>query len=90
MAITAERIVAGATAVALNDASTADCSLVLTNISANGADIGDSAVAAGNGFDLPAGATVTIDVDPGDQVFAVRSGTQDATIGVLRTDRRRV
>jgi hypothetical protein len=42
-------------------------------------------VTAGTGFDLAAGATVTVELAPGDVLFAIRSAAADATIAVLRT-----
>jgi hypothetical protein len=40
-------------------------------------------VTAGNGYFLPAGATVQLQLNAGDQVFAVRSGAADAVLSVL-------
>lgn len=73
------------TAVALNTASTRGQSLVLKNTSANAADLGASTVTAAAGFDLAAGATVTVVLAPGDVLYAIRSAGADATIAVLRT-----
>jgi hypothetical protein len=85
MAVTAARVTVSTTAVALNTASTAGQTLVLKNTSANAADLGPSGVTATNGFDLAAGAVVTVEVDAGDVLFAIRSAAADATIAVLRT-----
>lgn len=85
MAVTAARITASTSAVALNTASTAGMQLTITNTSANAADLGPSTVTAGAGFDLAAGATVTVDVDQGDVLYAIRSAAADATLAVLRT-----
>lgn len=85
MAVSAARITVSTSAVALNTASTAGQRLTLKNTSANAADLGSSGVTATNGFDLAAGATVTVEVAPGDVLFAIRSGGTDATIAVLRT-----
>ena len=73
------------TAIALNTASSAGQTLVLKNTSANAADLGASTVAATTGFDLAAGATITVELDPGDVLYAIRSAASDATIAVLRT-----
>lgn len=85
MAITAARVTASTTAVALNTASDAGLTLVLKNTSANAADLGPSTVSAAAGFDLAAGATLTVPVKPGDVLYAIRSGASDATIAVLRS-----
>lgn len=85
MAVTAARITASTSAVALNTASTAGMQLTIKNTSADAADLGPSTVTAGAGFDLAAGATVTVDVDQGDVLYAIRSAAADATLAVLRT-----
>jgi len=85
MAVTAARITASTSAVALNTASTAGMQLTIKNTSANAADLGPSTVTAGAGFDLASGATVTVDVDQGDVLYAIRSAAADATLAVLRT-----
>ena len=72
-------------AVALNTANpTKPTRLVLTNTSANAADLGTSAVTAGAGYSLAASATTTVDIEPGDVMYAIRSGGTDAVISVLR------
>lgn len=85
MAVTATRVTVSTSAVALNTATTAGMQLTIKNTSANAADLGPSGVAAGAGFDLAAGATVTVDLGPGDVLHAIRSAAADATIAVLRT-----
>jgi len=60
MSVTAARVTASTSAVALNTADTAGMTLALKNTSANAADLGPSTVTAGAGFDLAAGATVTV------------------------------
>lgn len=87
MAITAARITASTSAVALTTAETDVVSgsvLIVKNTSANAADLGPSGVTAGAGFDLAAGATVTVELTAGEQLFAIRSGGTDATISLLR------
>ena len=85
MAVTAQRITASMTPVALNAASGGGERLLIKNTSANAADLGGAAVAAGAGFDLAAGATVgPIELDPGDVLYAIRSAAADATLSVLR------
>lgn len=84
MAISAARVTASTSAVALNTASTSAQVLTVKNTSANAADLGASTVTAAAGFDLAAGATVTLTVDPGDVLYAIRSGGADATLAILR------
>jgi hypothetical protein len=88
VAITAARVTVSTSAVALNAAETDTVSgstLILKNTSANAADLGPAGVTAGAGFDLAAGATLTVVVPPGELLFAIRSAASDATIAVLRT-----
>ncbi|HWP38940.1 MAG TPA: hypothetical protein VNL18_15445 [Gemmatimonadales bacterium] len=85
MAVSAARVTVSTTAVALNTASSSGMRLLLKNTSANAADLGASNVTAGAGFDLAAGATVTVELQPFDVLFAIRSAAADATIAVLRT-----
>jgi hypothetical protein len=58
--------------------------LVIKNTSANAADLGPSTVTATTGFDLAAGATVTVELGLGEQLYAIRSAAADATLSVLR------
>lgn len=85
MAVTAARVTASTTAVALNTAAGGGERLLVTNTSANAADLGPAGVTAGAGFSLAASATVSLELDPGDVVYAIRSGASDATLAVLRT-----
>ena len=71
--------------MALNTASTSGQKLVLKNTSANAADLGAAGVTAGAGFDLAAGATITVELQPQDVLFAIRSAGADAIIAVLRS-----
>lgn len=85
MAVSAERVTVGTSAVALNTASTGGLTLVVKNVGATlAADLGPSTVTSGAGFDVPAAATVTVEVDAGDVLFAISSGT-GTTLAVLRT-----
>jgi hypothetical protein len=60
--------------------------LLVNNTSANPADLGPAAVTAGTGYDLAAGASVVVELGPGDgQLFAMRSAAADAVLAVLRT-----
>ena len=85
MAISAQRITASTSAVALNSASTAGVTLVITNTSANAADLGPSSVTAGAGYSLAGNASVTVKVQPNDVLYAIRSGASDATLAIIRT-----
>lgn len=87
MAVSAQRITVSTTAVALNtDTDTVGgTTLVIKNTSANAADLGPSTVAATTGFDLAAGATVTVELGLGEQLYAIRSAAADATLSVLRS-----
>lgn len=87
MAITAARVTVSTAAVPLNVAETdlvAGSVLYLKNTSANAADLGPAGVAAGAGADLAAGASMTIQLPPGEILFAIRTAAADATISVLR------
>ncbi len=84
MAVTAARITVSTTAVALNTATSGGVDLYIKNTSANAADLGPAGVTAGAGFDLAAGATLTVQVDAGDVLYAIRSAAADATLAVLR------
>ena len=85
MAISAQRITVSTTAVALNTAQTTGQKLAIKNTSANAADLGPAGVTAGTGFDLAAGATVVVQLQPQDVLFAIRSAAADATLAVVRT-----
>lgn len=85
MAVSAARVTVATVAVALNTADTGGMTLAIKNTSANAADLGPSTVTAGTGFDLAAGATVTVQLDPGDVLYAIRSAAADATLAILRT-----
>lgn len=85
MALTAARVTVSTTAVALNTAHpTKPTKMFITNTSANAADLGGSGVTAGAGFSLPANASASIELDPGDVLFAIRSAAADAVLSVLR------
>jgi len=85
MAVSAARQTVGVSAVALNTASTSGIDLIIHNASANDADLGPVGVAAGSGFLLKANTTVSVRLDPGDVLYAVRTGAADAVLAVLRT-----
>lgn len=87
MAITTARVTVSTSAVALNPAETdtvAGSVLILKNTSANAADLGPTGVTAGTGFDLAAAATLTVQLPPGEVLFAIRTAAADAIISVLR------
>ena len=71
--------------MALNTASTSGQRLKLKNTSANAADLGAAGVTAGTGFDLAAGATGDVQLQPNDVLYAIRSAAADATLAILRS-----
>lgn len=88
MAVTAARATVSTAAVALNTTSTGGNTLRITNtdaVAANAVDLGASGVTAGTGWPLPGGATVALDVDPGDVLYAIRSTANDVVLAILRT-----
>ncbi|MFW6034033.1 MAG: hypothetical protein ACOC9R_02755 [bacterium] len=86
MAVAGSRVTVSTTAVALNTADVGGQTLVVKNTDgSNGADLGDSSVTAGAGYSLAAGATVTVELDAGDVLYAIRSDAADVDLAVLRT-----
>lgn len=85
MAVSAARVTVSTTAVALNAADPySGLRMFVTNTSANAADLGPATVTAGTGYSLAAGASASIELDPGDVLYAIRSAAADAVISVLR------
>lgn len=84
MSVTAARVTVSTVAVALNTADEQGGLLMLKNTSANAADLGPAGVTAGAGYDLAAAQLVTIQLDAGDVLYAIRSAGADAVIAVLR------
>lgn len=81
-----QRITVSTVAVALNSNPRSGARLVIRNTDAtNAVDLGPDTVAPGTGFPLAAGAVVEIDVKPRNVVSAIRSGSADVILGVLRT-----
>lgn len=83
MAISAQRVSVTSTAVALNTASTWGMDLLIKNATGAVTDLGPAGVTSGQGFELAAGATVEICLEPGDVLFAVTATS--STLHVLRT-----
>jgi hypothetical protein len=54
--------------VALNTKTLAALRMIVTNTSANAADIGGANVTAGNGYSPPAGASLQLQLNAGDQI----------------------
>lgn len=81
MAVTAERVTVGGTAVALNPAGPG-VRLHITN-GAAAISLGDAGVTTTTGFDVAIDGELVVEVDPGDQLFAVSAGSSD--VQVLRT-----
>lgn len=85
MAVSHRRVTVSTSAVALNTASTAGKRLTVKNTSANAVDLGVNSVTAAAGFDLAAGASATITLQPGDVLYAIRSGASDGTVAIVET-----
>lgn len=86
MSVSAARVTVTTTAVALNTTSTGGNSLRITNTDAtatNTVDLGPAGVTSGGGLPVAGGATVTVDVDPGDVLYAISGGS--VVVAVLRT-----
>lgn len=87
MAVTAERVTVSTEAVALNpaEAGAAGATLIVKNSHASDALVlGASDVAAGTGYSLAAGATLTVTLGYGDRLYGVRGAAADITAHVLR------
>jgi hypothetical protein len=87
MAVVGARVTVSTSVVALNAADSDNVSgsvLLISNTSANGADLGSNTVAAGAGYSLPANATATVPLVAGELIYAIRSGASDAVLSVLR------
>ena len=88
MAVTAERVVVSTTAVALNGADTGVSGATITVKNTHASDLlvlGASNVTASDGFALAAGATLTLTLSAGEQLYAIRGAAADITAHVLRT-----
>lgn len=88
MAVTAERVVCGAAATALNSAETDSVSgstLILRNTHATDSVVlGPSDVAAGTGYSLAAGGVLTLELHGDERIFGIRAAVADVTVHVLR------
>jgi hypothetical protein len=88
MAATSAQVLVSTTAVALNtDADTAaGTKMWVRNTHAtDGVALGGSGVTAATGFRVAFGVTVgPIELAGGEQLFAIRTGTNDVTVDVLR------
>lgn len=86
MSVTVNRVTVSTTAVALNAVGSSGTTLKIKNTDAtNAVDLGTSTVTAGTGYPLAAGETITLDADPGDGVYAIRSAGADVVLAILRT-----
>ena len=87
MALTGKRVTATTTATRLDTADTdtvAGKSVALKNAGAASVDLGASTVTSGAGYELAAGAAVSIDLGAGESVYAITaSGT--AVVHVIET-----
>lgn len=86
MAVTASRVTVGTSAVALNTIGTGGTTLRIKNTDVtNAVDLGASTVAAGTGYPLAAGETISVVANSGDSLYAVRSAGADVVLAILRT-----
>lgn len=88
MAVSSAQVVVSATAVALMPSETDSVSggrIYVRNTHATDAvALGASGVTAGTGFQLPALATMSVEVVGGEQLFGIRVTANDVTVHVLR------
>lgn len=82
MAVTAERVTVGTSAVALNTAGTGAMSLRIKN-GAAAIDVGASGVTSGAGLEVAASGELTVEVDSGDVLYAICATS--SVVQVLRT-----
>lgn len=86
MPVTHTRVTVSTVAVALNAVGGGGRTLTVKNLDGtNGADLGASTVAAGAGFALAAGATVQVQLEADEVLFAIRSAAADVVLAVLNT-----
>lgn len=88
MAVTAERVTVSTTAVALNGTDTGVSGTVVTVKNTHATDalvLGASDVTASTGFSLAAGATLTVELSAGEQLYGIRGAAADITAHVLRS-----
>lgn len=89
MALNSEQVTVSTVAIALTAAETdtiSGASVIVRNTDAtNGVALGNGAVAAGTGYRLLAGASVTVALRAGEQLYAIRTGAADVVVDVLRT-----
>lgn len=88
MAVTAERVTVSSAAVALNGADTgvSGTSVTVKNTHATDALVlGPSDVTAASGFSLAAGASLTLALTSGEQLYGIRGASADITAHVLRS-----
>ena len=82
MAVSAERVTVGASAVALNATGTGGITLNIKNGAAV-INLGPSTVTNANGLTVAAAAERTVDIDAGDVLFAICATS--SIVEVLRT-----
>jgi hypothetical protein len=86
MALTSAQVAVGATETALNAVDVDDYThLTVKNTHATELMyVGPTGVTTANGFILSGGATITVEVEPGDVLYGIRGGTA-VTAAVLRS-----
>lgn len=86
MPVSASRVTASSGAVALNPATSAGTRLLVVNTDAtNAVDLGGADVAANAGVPLAKGESLTVELAPGEVLYATRTTANDVVLAVLRT-----
>lgn len=85
MAVIGERVNVTDAAPLIVRADADGCSVTVRNLDAtNSIDLGGSTVANGSGFPLPAGASHSVDLDPGEAIYGDAATGVTVSVGVFR------
>lgn len=86
MAVEAQRVVVGDTPTLLSRASTDsyDGSGIVVRPKMSAIDIGGPAVVSGQGFEVAADETVSVDLEPREVIYGIASASSTVTVHVLR------
>jgi hypothetical protein len=80
MPITTGQITVGTTRVQIDGSSVSEFKIILHNSGSNAIYLGNESVTEGNGFNLHANSTLTLELPPLTHLFAVsRTGNHDMT-----------
>lgn len=88
MALTGRRVTVTDTATRLDvpdTDSTFGRSIAVTNAGTAAIDLGGPTVTAGGGYSLAAGATVTLDLQPGETLYGRAAATTSQPVHILET-----